>query len=99
MPAYVTVQIEIDDRETYREYIQLSPASIEAYGGRFVVRGGATETLEGTWAPERFVILEFPSMDAARRWWSSPEYAEAKAMRQRSARTRMLLAEGVPDAP
>ncbi len=96
MPAYVLVQIVVKDPETYERYRALVPPSIAAYGGRFVVRGGATTTLEGTWSPARLVILEFPSAERARAWWASPEYAEAKALRQASSEAEMLLVEGVP---
>lgn len=94
MSAYVVVQIDVEDPETYERYKELAPPSITEFGGRYIVRGGATETLEGSWAPTRFVVLEFPTADAARAWWSSESYAEAKAMRQRSASTEMLLVEG-----
>ena len=95
MPAYVAVQIDVRDAVTYERYKELAPPSIAAYGGRYLVRGGATTTLEGEWSPTRFVILEFPSVEQARRWWDSPEYAEAKALRQASASTQMLLVEGL----
>jgi uncharacterized protein (DUF1330 family) len=64
------------------------------YGGRYLVRGGAAETLEGSWVPKRLVILEFPNTQRARDWWSSPEYAAAKALRQSCASTLMILVEG-----
>jgi uncharacterized protein (DUF1330 family) len=95
MPAYVIVQIEIHDAETYERYRALVPPSIAAYGGRFVVRGGPVTTLEGDWRPARLVVLEFPSADVARAWWASPEYAEAKALRLASATSEMVLVEGV----
>ncbi len=95
MPAYVVVEVEVLDKERYETYKQMVPASLAAYGGRFVVRGGATETLEGDWAPKRLVILEFPSVERAKAWWGSQEYAEAKALRQATARTQMLVVEGV----
>jgi len=94
MPAYVVVQIHINDPETYERYKALAPASIAAYGGRYLLRGGSTTTLEGRWDPGRFVILEFPTAERARAWWASPEYAEAKALRQSCADSEMLLAEG-----
>jgi uncharacterized protein (DUF1330 family) len=94
MPAYVVVQIAIDDAATYERYKELAPPSIAAYGGRYVVRGGRAEVLEGTWQPPRLVILEFPTVTQARAWWSSPEYAPAKALRQRCAQTEMLLIDG-----
>jgi uncharacterized protein (DUF1330 family) len=99
MPAYVVVQVEIEDPETYARYRALAPASIALYDGRYLVRGGATEVLEGTWNPSRLVVLEFPSVERARAWWGSPEYAEAKALRQTSARTEMLLVEGLSTQP
>lgn len=98
MSAYVVVQIDVEDAETYERYKELAPPSIAEYGGRYIVRGGTTETLEGSWTPQRFVVLEFPTLEAARAWWSSDAYAEAKAMRQRSASTEMILVEGLSHA-
>lgn len=95
MPAYILVDIDIHDPGTYEKYKTLAPPSIAAYGGRYLARGGATEALEGSWTPKRLVILEFPSMERARAWWSSPEYAEAKQMRNAAARSKMLLLEGL----
>ena len=94
MAAYVIVDVHIDDPVEYEDYKAQTPASIHAYGGRFVVRGGRTETLEGDWEPGRVVVLEFPTFDRAKEWWASQEYAGAKAIRQRTARTRMILVEG-----
>ena len=95
MPAYVVVEIEVLDAERYETYKQMVPPSLDAYGGRFVVRGGTAETLEGEWSPKRLVIVEFPSVERAKAWWGSPEYAEAKALRQATARTQMIVGEGV----
>ena len=95
MPAYVVVEIEVLDAETYEDYKQLASRAIAAHGGRYLVRGGAVETLEGVWSPKRFVIVEFPSVEQAKAWWSSDEYAGAKALRQRSARTEMIVVEGL----
>jgi uncharacterized protein (DUF1330 family) len=95
MAAYIVVEIAIQDAETYERYKLLAPPSIAAYGGRYLVRGGAVEVLEGSWKPPRFVILEFPTVERARAWWSSPEYAPAKALRQASTQTDMLLVEGL----
>ena len=97
MPAYVVVGIAIHDAATYERYKELAPASIAAHGGRYLARGGAVDVLEGSWRPPRFVILEFPTADRARAWWNSPEYAQAKALRQKSAHTEMLVVEGLPD--
>lgn len=96
MPAYVVVQITIHDQAVYERYRELAPPSIAAHGGRYLARGGATEAVEGSWQPARFVILEFPTARHARDWWASPEYAPAKALRQASATTEMLLVEGLP---
>lgn len=95
MPAYVIVEVEVRDAETYEAYRRLVPASLEAHGGRFLARGGAIESLEGDWKPERIVVLEFPSLESAVKWWRSPEYRDAKALRARSARTRMIATQGV----
>ncbi|WP_161888538.1 DUF1330 domain-containing protein [Pontibacter russatus] len=94
MAAYVLVEVEVTDPATYEEYKQLTPATLAAYGGRFIVRGGASETLEGGWKPNRVVVLEFPSVEQAKTWWNSPEYSKAKAIRQRAASTKMIVLEG-----
>ena len=95
MPAFVIVEIEVRDPEAYETSRSLGPTSLDAYGGKFIARGGATENLEGDWAPERIVVLEFPSLERARQWWGSPEYRDAKAIRMRAARTRMIATDGV----
>jgi uncharacterized protein (DUF1330 family) len=95
MAAYVVVEIEVLDKDRYENYKQMVPPTLAPYGGRFMVRGGAVETLEGDWSPQRFVILEFPSVEQAKAWWASAEYAEAKALRQATARTQMLVVAGV----
>ena len=71
------------------------PPSLAAYGGRFLVRGGKVENLEGDWSPKRLVMVEFPSVERAKEWWDSPEYAEAKALRQATAKTQMIVVEGL----
>ena len=98
MSAYVVVDIEVRDQETYDRYKLLAPPSIAVYGGRYLTRGGETSVLEGDWVPRRFVIVEFPSIERARAWWASPEYAEAKRLRQASAHTRMVVTAGLPPA-
>lgn len=96
MAAYLIAEIEVNDAGGYEEYRRLAGSTLSAFGGRFLVRGGKTEAIEGDWSPQRMVIIEFPSTERARAWWSSPEYAAARTIRQRTAATRMLLAEGVP---
>ena len=94
MPAFVIVEIEIHNPAEYEEYKKLTPAAIAAYDGRFVVRGAQSESLEGDWNPQRIVVLEFPSVERAKEWWNSPEYTKAKTIRQRAAKTKMLVVEG-----
>jgi uncharacterized protein (DUF1330 family) len=94
MSAYVVVDITIRDRKSYERYKELAAPTVSAYGGRYLVRGGATESLEGDWHPPRLVILEFPDAEAGRAWWNSPEYEPAKALRQSCADTVMLLVQG-----
>jgi uncharacterized protein (DUF1330 family) len=95
MSAYVIVDVEINNHEDYEEYKKLTPASVAAYGGAFIVRGGLTEVLEGDWKPGRIVVLEFSNAERAKEWWASDDYAFAKSIRQRSAKTRMIVVEGV----
>ena len=94
MSAYVIVEISIHNPQEYEEYKKLSLPSLAPFGGKFIVRGGQTLTLEGDWRPERIVILEFPTKEKGLEWWNSEIYAEAKEIRQRTADTRMILVEG-----
>ena len=94
MKAYVIVDVKIHDHSRYDDYKKLTPASLAPFDGKFVVRGGKTETLEGDWEPGRIVVLEFPSLEKAKAWWSSAGYAPAKAIRQASSDTRMIVVEG-----
>jgi len=94
MPAYVIVEVEIHNPVEYEEYKKLTPASIAAFDGRFIVRGAKSECLEGDWQPQRIVVLEFPSVERAKEWWHSVEYASAKEIRHRTAKTKMLVVEG-----
>jgi uncharacterized protein (DUF1330 family) len=95
MSAYVIVDIEVTDPVIYEEYKKLAPAAVAACGGRYLARGGRTEALEGDRVPQRLVILEFASIAAAKAWLDSPEYAAAKALRHRAARTSMIVVEGL----
>jgi len=94
MPAYVLAEIEITNPEGYKEYTAHVPATIAKYGGRFVVRGGKAHVLEGEWPERRRVLIEFPTVDAARQWWDSSEYAKPKEMRRANSKGRLLLLEG-----
>jgi len=81
MSAYVIADVKVSDSERYRQYMALSPAAIEAAGGRFLVRGGAHEVLEGDWQPSRLVMAEFPDIASARAFYDSVRYREARAKR------------------
>jgi uncharacterized protein (DUF1330 family) len=94
MKAYIIVDVNITNPTLYEDYKKLTPASLVPYDGKFIVRGGVTETLEGNWSPGRVVVLEFPSMEKARSWWSSTGYAPAKAIRQSASETKMIVVEG-----
>ena len=95
MPAYAIADIKIEDLETYKGYQALTPATIEKYGGRFKVRGGDSEVKEGQWQPGRIVVLEFDDLNALKRWYDSPEYTEARAIRQKAATGSIVFVEGV----
>ena len=95
MTAYVVLDIDVTDPETFSRYRELAPAAIEAFGGRYLARGGRTEVLEGLWKPKRIVVLEFPSMERAKAWHDSTEYREARALRNASTVTDSIVTEGV----
>lgn len=95
MPAFVVVNVDVKDPARYERYKQLAQDSIPVYGGRYLARGGTVEILEGAWSPKRLVILEFPSVERAKAWWASTEYADGKALRQATAHTDMVLIEGL----
>ena len=95
MAAYIVADIDITDPATYEGYKPLASAALEKYGAKILVRGGAVEPAEGGWSPKRFVIIEFPSMAALKRFYDSPEYTKAKAVRQKASKGRMIFAEGV----
>jgi uncharacterized protein (DUF1330 family) len=95
MPAYIIAQVTITDPQGYEEYRRMVPPTIAKYGGKFVVRGGNIETLEGSWANRRLVIIEFENAERAKQWWASEDYREAKELRQRTAQTDLIVIEGV----
>ena len=95
MAAYVIAEIDVQDNALFEEYRKLVPPTIAKYGGKYVVRGGTTESKEGGWAPKRVVVLEFPTMDRAREWYHSADYAPALAMRLKAAKSRAIIVEGV----
>jgi uncharacterized protein (DUF1330 family) len=95
MAAYVIAEIDIFDPATFEQYRSQDGPSIEKYGGKFIVRGGPTEKVEGDWDPKRVVIIEFGSMERARQWYYSPEYKAVINLRHRSAHTNLIFVEGV----
>jgi uncharacterized protein (DUF1330 family) len=95
MAAYFIVDVEVKHAKAYEAYKQAAAASIAQYGGRYLVRGGTHEVLEGGWHPTRLVVLEFPSVDAAKRWYASEEYGRVKPIRLQHAVSDMVLVEGV----
>lgn len=95
MAAYVIADLEVTDPARFAEYRQRVPATLAAYGGRFLIRGGAHEVVEGSWHPRRLVVLEFPSLARARRWYDSEEYREAKAMRLAASNGNLVFVDGV----
>jgi uncharacterized protein (DUF1330 family) len=90
----VIADVEVTDPAGFEEYRKQVPATVTKYGGRFLVRGGALEAVEGEWRPKRLVVVEFPSLQDAKRWYDSTEYKGPKALRQRTAKTKILLVEG-----
>ena len=95
MPAYVIIETDIHDPEQYERYKAASPAAVAGGGGRFIARGGELAVLEGDWEPSRIVLLEFPDLETAKRWYDSPGYQEAKRLREGAANLRMVAVEGI----
>ena len=94
MAGYVIVDIEITDPEKYAEYVRVVPATLAAHGGRYLVRAGQTEVMEGTWVPKRLIVLEFDSVEKAKSWWASEDYRMPRALRQSASITNMIVVEG-----
>jgi len=97
MPAYVIVETDVTDPERYERYREAAPPTIAAHGGRYLARGGRTDVLEGSWTPKRLVVLRFDSVERARAWWESDDYAAPKALRQSCSAGNMVVVEGVPE--
>ncbi len=95
MPAYVILDIEVTDPDGYTAYRERSGATVEKHGGRFLVRGGAHETIEGDWDPVRLVVIEFPDVAAARRWYESDDYAPLRELRRSASTTNIMVVEGI----
>lgn len=95
MPAYLIAEVDVTDPAAYEAYRKQVPPLIAKYGGRYLVRGGKVESKEGGWTPPRFVIVEFPSMEQARKFYDSPEYGPVLAIRKKASKSRLILAEGL----
>jgi uncharacterized protein (DUF1330 family) len=95
MPAYIIVDLEITDAALFEQYRAAVPATINAYGGKYLVRGGAYETLEGSWQPKRVIVLQFDSMARLKEWYGSKEYAPLIALRKTCAKANVIAIEGV----
>ena len=95
MTAYVIVDINVTDPVRYEDYKKLAAPTVEMYGGKYIARGGKTETLEGDWSPTRLVILQFENMEQAKAWHDSTEYNEAKNIRHATAISKMVVIDGV----
>ena len=95
MAVYIISEPVPQDPRAWQAYIKLAPATIEKYGGRYLARGGNVETIEGTWAPQAIVLVEFPNAEAVRAWYASPEYAQALKIRDQALRRNLICVEGV----
>lgn len=98
MPAYVVGLVRVDDPETYDCYRSRTPEVVAQYGGRFVIRGGEPQVLEGDWPAPRMVVIEFPDEAAAQRFYDSPEYQEILPIRQRASGGTLAILPGVPQS-
>jgi len=94
MTAYLIADVDVNDPDVYAEYRRQVLPLVTRHGGRFIVRGGAHETLEGAWQPKRLVVIEFPDMAALKAWYGSPEYTSLIALRQSAARGSLIAVEG-----
>ncbi len=99
MAGYIVAVLDIQDAEGFEDYRRRVPETIARFGGRYLVRGGAYERLEGEWEPRRLTIVEFDSRDAARRWYESDEYRPLRELRSRTTLSNVLLVEGVQGTP
>ena len=95
MTAYIILDIEVTDPVNYERYKALAAPTVAQYGGKYIVRGGQAETLEGDWSPSRLVVIQFESAERAKAWINSPEYSQARALRHKYARSKAVVVEGV----
>jgi uncharacterized protein (DUF1330 family) len=95
MAVYYIADVKSEDPTTFQEYVKLVGPIYERYGVKVLARGGATETIEGDWQPQRLVVLQFDDTEHFRRWYDSPEYSAAREIRWKAASTRAVLTQGV----
>ncbi len=95
MAAYVIIDSEVTDDAGFARFLERGPAVAEAHGAKYLVRAGATEVVQGTWAPRRLVVLEFDSVERAKQWQDAPDYADLKQLLNESSNTDIVIAEGV----
>ncbi len=96
MAGYVIVQVNVHDPDGFAVYRDMVPPTLETYGGRYLVRGGEFDCLEGKWDPKRLVIIQFDSVERAKAWWNSKEYEPAKKLRENTAESKLIIVEGLP---
>jgi uncharacterized protein (DUF1330 family) len=94
VPAYIIADIEVHDADRYKDYVAHVPALVAKHGGRYRVRGGNCRVLEGSWAPSRFAVIEFPDRESALAFYEDPEYAAYKDLRRATTATRLILVDG-----
>lgn len=95
MSAYVIIDIDVKDQEQYAKYMKAGAPTIIAHGGKPLVRGGKTQVWEGNWQPKRVVVLEFKTVEEAKQWWDSSDYAQAKKLRLTAAEANVICVEGI----
>ena len=97
MPAYLISDVTVKDAEAFQAYRTRAAASIKQHGGRYLVRGGAVDTLEGSWTPTTIIVVEFPDLERARTWYGSQEYAAALAFRDDALSRNLVIVDGISD--
>ncbi len=95
MAGYLIADVDVTDGQGYQEYVKAVPSSVEAFGGKYLVRAGPYDKLEGDWTPKRLVVIEFESAERAKEWYNSTEYGPARDIRFRTAVSNVLIVEGV----
>ena len=95
MSAYAILDLKIFDKEKLKEYKNVAPEIIKKFGGKIIIRGGKSNTVEGNWKPERIVMIEFPNYETANDWWNSNQYKVTIELRKKGANTNVLIIDGV----